>query len=154
MHWCMATVCQSAMFPSWVWGRGPKKRLRGPDSEVVLSPLHDKTVENHFYKGGFFCALAHGHSMPVCNFFLMDLGEGSQETHKKITEDCAVQHGEVVFSSLYEKKRSKITFKGGCFLCSGAWPQYAGSQFFPHGSGGGLPRNKQKIYRGLRGPAW
>ena len=34
--------------------------------------------------------------MPVCNFFLMGLREGSQGTHKKFTAVYAVQHGEVL----------------------------------------------------------
>ena len=116
MHWCMATVCQSAMFPSWVWGRGPKKRLRGPDSEVVLSPLHDKTVENHFYKGGFFCALAHGHSMPVCNFFLMDLGEGPKKRTKKLQRTARSSMVKLYFRHCTKKngRRSLLTTKCGC----------------------------------------
>ena len=50
------------------------------------------------------------------------------------------------------KRRSKITFIRVVFLCTCTWPQYAGLQLFPHGSGGGIPRNAQKHYRGLRGP--
>ena len=92
--------------------------------------------------------------MPVCNFFLMSLGEGSQGTHKKFTGGCALQIMKLYFRHC-TKKPSKITFiRGGvgwgAGLCTGAWPQYAGWQFFPHGSGGNVPRNAQNICRGLR----
>ena len=50
------------------------------------------------------------------------------------------------------KKRSKITFiRVGFFLCTGAWPQYAGLQVFLMGLGEGS-QGTYKNLRGLRGP--
>ena len=56
--------------------------------------LYEKTVEDHFYKGGFFCALAHGHSMPVAIFPHGSKG-GIPRNAQKFTGGCGVQHGEV-----------------------------------------------------------
>ena len=92
--------------------------------------------------------------MPVCNFFLMALREGSEGTHKKFTARCSVQHGEL--KSIWDDKTVENHFyEGGVFFGStAAWPQYAGLHFFSHGSREVVPRNAQKVYRGLRGPAW
>ena len=147
-------------FPHESWGgvpRNAQKVYRGlcaPDNEVVFSSLYEETIEDHFYKGrgGGVCALAHGHSMPVGNFFLMVLGETSQGTRKIFAGGCALQMVKLYIRHC-TKKRSKITFIRVCFfLCTGAWPQYAGLQFFPHESWGGVPRNAQKVYRGLCAP--
>ena len=56
--------------------------------------------------------------MPVCNFFLMSLGEGSQGTHKKFTGGCALQIMKLYFRHC-TKKPSKITFiRGGVGFCA------------------------------------
>ena len=83
--------------------------------------------------------------MPVCNFFLLDPREGPKERTKNLP-GLRGPDGEVIFSSLYEKTDENHFIFVGFFLC--AWAQYAGLQFFPHGSGGGVPRNAQKINRG------
>ena len=130
-------------FPHGSGGKVPRKAERiyrglcGADGEVVYSSF-EKTVENHFYKGlFFFCALAHGHSKPVCNFSSSVWGGESQGTQKKIRSGLRAPGGEVVFSSLYEETVEDHFYKGGVvfFLCTGAWPQYAGWRFYPHGFG-------------------
>ena len=54
-----------------------------------------------------------------------------------------------LYSILYEKTVENHKIKGGGFLCTGAWPQYAGLQFLRLESGGGVPRSAQEIYKRL-----
>ena len=164
VHWRMATVSRFAIFPhgSGEGSQGTQKKfaggVRSPNGEVVFSSLYEETIEDHCYKGrgvGWgVCALGHGHSMPLGNFFLMVNGGKVPGNAEIFYRGLRGADGEVVYSSLYEKTVENHFYKGGVvfFLCTGAWPQYAGLQFFPHGSWGGVSRNAQKIYRGLRGP--
>ena len=89
VHWRMAAVCRFATFSYWIRGRVPRnaqKIYRGCAVQMVklyFRHCTKKRTKIILFLWGFSCA--HGHSMPVCNFFLMDLGKGSQGTHKKLT---------------------------------------------------------------------
>ena len=141
----MATVSRFAIFPHRSEGGVPsnaEKICRGLCAPIMKLYFrrNAETIEDHFYKGGgvFFCALAHGHSMPVGNFFLMVLGETSQGTRKIFAGGCAVQMVKL-FSSLYEKTVENHFYKGLVFLVL-RMGKYAGLQFFPHGSPQGKPK--------------
>ena len=113
--------------------------------------MHEITVENHFYKGGgFFCARpAHGHSVPVCSFFLMGLGEGSQGIHKQFTG--AARSTRWSCNRYCMKKRSKKTFVRVGFFVHWRMATVFRFAIFPHGSGGRVPRTHKSL-QGLRGP--
>ena len=149
MHWRKATVCRLAFFSSWVWGRGFKegrknyRGLRGPDGELVFSSLHEKTFENHFYKGGVFLCSGAWPQYARLQFFPHGTGEGVPRNALKIYGGLWCPDGDVVIH-IVRKNGRKSLFSG--------WPQYAGLQFFPHGSGKGVPRNVLKMYAGLRCP--
>ena len=124
--------------------------LRGANGEVVYSSLYEKTVENHFYKGGVFLV----RMGTVCRFAIFSswiLGRGFKERTKNL-QGLRGPEGEVVFSSLYEKTVENHFYKGLFFFVH--WRMATVSRFaiFPHGSGGGIPRNAEKICRGLRSP--
>ena len=113
---CTCTWPQYAglqLFPHGSGGGIPRnaqkhyRGLRGPDDEVVFSSLYEKRSKITFIRVDFFCALAHGHGMPVCNFFLMGLGEGSQGTHKKFTGWLRRPDGDVVIDVVRKNGRQK-----------------------------------------------
>ena len=94
-----------------------------------------------FIRVCFFCALAHGRCVPVCNFFLLDPREGPKERTKNLP-GLRGPDGEVIFSSLYENTDENHFIFVRFFLC--AWAQYAGLQFFSSWIWGRGPKERTK----------
>ena len=98
MHWRMHSVPFCNFFLPGL-GEGVRRNaqkthrgLRGPDGGLLFPSLYEKTVENHFYKGGvFFCALAHGHRQyGGLQFFPLGSVRGVPRSARKIYRGYAV----------------------------------------------------------------